>query len=232
MIRHSALTMIRRSALTMIRHIRFKKCTLVLQWSGTFMFENCTLLLQWSGILNLEKCSPELQWLGMFNFENGTLVLQVSSYPTLETACFVLQYIGIFNFENCTWMSTWNAYLCNDSVRYSILSIESMDHDTETRRLSPVAVYSGGYIDLLNGPQDQGWCSGYTCRKRLSLFPAIVPLGECFWRGKETSVCCPDRLWVCHYLYWPFFAAISLLHPYKIPGGCFYSFMILFYTCL
>lgn len=75
-------------------------------------------------------------------------------------------------------MSEWNAYQCDDSVRYGMLSIESMDHDTETRRLSPVAVFSGGYIDLLNGPQDHGWCSGYTCRKRLSTFPAIVPLGE------------------------------------------------------
>lgn len=211
------------------------------------MFENCTLLLQMirhTELGEMRSCiimTRHVQLWEMnacitmniiFNFENWTLVLQISSYPTLGTACFVLQYIGIFNFENCTWMSTWNAYLCNDSVRYSILSIESMDHDTETRRLSPVAVYSGGYIDLLNGPQDQGWCSGYTCRKRLSLFPAIVPLGECFWRGKETSVCCPDHLWVCHYLCWPLFAAISLLYPYKIPGGCFYSFMILFYTCL
>ena len=61
-----------------------------------------------------------------------------------------------------------------------MLHIESMDSDTETRRVSPVAVYGDGYIDLINGPQDHGWCSGYTCQKRLSLFPAIVALNKSY----------------------------------------------------
>jgi len=40
-----------------------------------------------------------------------------------------------------------------------------MDSDTETRRLSPVAIISdNGYLDLINGPQDHGWCGGYTCK--------------------------------------------------------------------
>lgn len=55
-----------------------------------------------------------------------------------------------------------------------------MDPDTETRRLSPVAVLGDGYIDLINGPQDHGWCSGYTCRKRLSTFMALVATGIFF----------------------------------------------------
>jgi hypothetical protein len=56
-----------------------------------------------------------------------------------------------------------------------MLIIESMDPDTETRRLSPVAVMSdNGYIDLINGPQDHGWCNGYTCQKRISTFMALV----------------------------------------------------------
>ena len=29
------------------------------------------------------------------------------------------------------------------------------------------------YIDLINGPQDHGWCMGYTCQKRLSTFPIV-----------------------------------------------------------
>jgi len=32
-----------------------------------------------------------------------------------------------------------------------MLVIESMDADTETRRLSPVALLGNGYIDLING---------------------------------------------------------------------------------
>jgi len=58
-----------------------------------------------------------------------------------------------------------------------MLIIESMDTDTETRRLSPVAILGDGYLDLINGPQDHGWCSGYTCRKRLSTFMAVVATG-------------------------------------------------------
>jgi hypothetical protein len=62
-------------------------------------------------------------------------------------------------------------------MNYEMLVIESMDSDTETRRLSPVAILGDGYIDLINGPQDHGWCSGYTCRKRVSTFHALVATG-------------------------------------------------------
>lgn len=55
-----------------------------------------------------------------------------------------------------------------------MLVIESMDADTEVRRLSPVALSADGYTNLLNGPQDHGWCFGYTCQERISTFYAIV----------------------------------------------------------
>jgi hypothetical protein len=59
-----------------------------------------------------------------------------------------------------------------------MMMIESMDKDTETRRLSPVAIVSSNkYIDLINGPQDHGWCFGYTCQKRVSTFMSIVANG-------------------------------------------------------
>jgi hypothetical protein len=62
-------------------------------------------------------------------------------------------------------------------MNYEMLVIESMDSDTETRRLSPVAILGDGYIDLINGPQDHGLCSEYTCRKRVSTFHALVATG-------------------------------------------------------
>lgn len=31
-----------------------------------------------------------------------------------------------------------------------------------------------GYVDLLNGPMDRGWCMGYTCQERISTFYSIV----------------------------------------------------------
>ena len=59
--------------------------------------------------------------------------------------------------------------------------IESMDRDTKIRRLSPIAMLAdpgaGGYVDLVNGPQDFSCCSGYTCAERLSTFFTMVATG-------------------------------------------------------
>ncbi|XP_059206673.1 fibrocystin-L-like isoform X1 [Centropristis striata] len=79
--------------------------------------------------------------------------------------------------ENCTYMDSWQSYKCF-GLNYRMLVIESLDADTETRRLSPVAVLGDGFVDLINGPQDHGWCSGYTCQKRVSLFHSIVATGR------------------------------------------------------
>ncbi|KAK3587658.1 hypothetical protein CHS0354_042441 [Potamilus streckersoni] len=89
---------------------------------------------------------------------------------------------GIIRNENCTLSTSWQGWLCQ-GFDYLVLTIESMDADTETRRLSPVAIvahYGNGYIDLINGPQDHGWCAGYTCQKRLSTFQAVVAAGHNF----------------------------------------------------
>lgn len=83
-------------------------------------------------------------------------------------------HLGVIRNDNCTYRSSWQAYVCMEDINHEMLIIESMDSDTETRRLSPVAILGDGYIDLINGPQDHGWCSGYTCRKRISTFMALV----------------------------------------------------------
>lgn len=56
--------------------------------------------------------------------------------------------------------------------------VESFDADTETRRISPMAMYTDGYIDLINGPQDHGWCNGYTCQERLSTLYTTIAMGK------------------------------------------------------
>ncbi|XP_033757813.1 fibrocystin-L-like [Pecten maximus] len=84
---------------------------------------------------------------------------------------------GIIRSSDCVLNSVWQAYECH-GLEYKMLIIESMDSDTETRRVSPVAILGDGYLDLINGPQDHGWCSGYTCRKRLSTFMALVATGK------------------------------------------------------
>uniref|UniRef100_UPI00398F2CC2 PKHD1 like 1, tandem duplicate 1 n=1 Tax=Pristiophorus japonicus TaxID=55135 RepID=UPI00398F2CC2 len=86
---------------------------------------------------------------------------------------------GIIRDSTCAYMSNWQSYKCF-GLNYEMLVIESLDPDTETRRLSPVALLSEGYIDLINGPQDHGWCSGYTCQKRISLFHGIVATNKSY----------------------------------------------------
>ena len=87
----------------------------------------------------------------------------------------VYTYPGIVRDQQlCTYRSAWQGYECH-GLDYRMLIIESMDNDTETRRLSPVAIVSdNGYLDLINGPQDHGWCFGFTCQKRISTFLALV----------------------------------------------------------
>ena len=60
----------------------------------------------------------------------------------------------------CEWRELWNAYRCK-ALQHHMLVIESMDDDTETRRLSPLALTGGDtgngeYTDLINGPMDHG----------------------------------------------------------------------------
>ena len=47
--------------------------------------------------------------------------------------------------SNCTFNRAWNAYKCED-VNYKMLILESLDADTERRRLSPVAIASEGMM--------------------------------------------------------------------------------------
>jgi len=37
-------------------------------------------------------------------------------------------------------MPTWTAYLCRPDRNYEALIIESLDSDTETRRVTPIAI--------------------------------------------------------------------------------------------
>ena len=65
-------------------------------------------------------------------------------------------------------MESWNAYRCQ-RLQHLMLVIESMDADSEVRRLSPIALVGGDtgggardgswYTDLINGPMDHGRCN-------------------------------------------------------------------------
>ncbi|XP_041625547.1 fibrocystin-L isoform X2 [Vulpes lagopus] len=105
----------------------------------------------------------------MLTFPNGSRI------PVTEKA----PYKGIIRDSTCKYIPQWQSYRCF-GMEYAMMVIESLDSDTETRRLSPVAIVSNGYVDLINGPQDHGWCAGYTCQRRLSLFHSIVALNKSY----------------------------------------------------
>jgi len=83
---------------------------------------------------------------------------------------------GIVRNAQAQSITAWNAYEVYD-MDYYMLIVESLDDDTELRRVSPIALQCNGYMDLINGPQDHGWCFGYTCQKRLSTFMILVAAG-------------------------------------------------------
>ncbi|XP_054766411.2 fibrocystin-L-like [Lytechinus pictus] len=92
---------------------------------------------------------------------------------------------GIIRNDDCEWSNRWQAWECH-GLDHMMMIVESMDADTEVRRVSPVALHADGYVDLINGPQDHGWCLGYTCQERVSTFNTIVATGknyELFFTG-------------------------------------------------
>ena len=79
----------------------------------------------------------------MLSAENGSML----------NPSFVYKYRGIVREEDrCEYQPMWQAHKCH-GLDYKMLIIESMDNDTESRRLSPVAILSDNkYVDLINGP--------------------------------------------------------------------------------
>ena len=78
----------------------------------------------------------------------------------------------------------YNAWLCRGAdVIPARLIIESLDADHMTRMLVPVALASGGYVDLLNGGWDHSSaleCGGYSCMKRMQTFHATVAVNRSY----------------------------------------------------
>lgn len=90
----------------------------------------------------------------------------------------IADYRGVLGNHDCEYVDSWHAFDCHhtDVYDYRMLSIESMDEDTEFRRLSPVALLGDRSLNLLNGMTDHtnGW------GQRLSLFHPTVALNTHF----------------------------------------------------
>ena len=75
--------------------------------------------------------------LGDFRIPKEALLL---ANGTIMSPSAIYKWPGIVRDENlCTYKPEWQAYECH-GLMYRMLIIESMDNDTESRRLSPVAI--------------------------------------------------------------------------------------------
>lgn len=86
---------------------------------------------------------------------------------------------GVYRGEGdvtCELNERWGSWVCPPSVMTPMrLIVENMDADHTTRVLVPVALASGGYVQLMNGGWDhESGCGGYECLRRLMTFWATV----------------------------------------------------------
>ena len=86
---------------------------------------------------------------------------------------------GVYRGENdktCTLSRRFGAWVCPPSVMTPMrLIVENMDKDHTSRVLVPVALASGGYVQLMNGGWDhESGCGGYQCLRRLMTFWTTV----------------------------------------------------------
>jgi len=106
----------------------------------------------------------------MTTMTNGTVI------PMDEYA----PYKGASRGDTCSWSERWQAYSCTGSTRGHLM-FESLDFDTEIRRIAPVGFRSSsGFIDLANGPADHTCCAGYACSLRATYNYFIVECGETY----------------------------------------------------
>ena len=86
---------------------------------------------------------------------------------------------GVYRGEGdktCELNERFGAWVCPPSAMTPMrLIVENMDEDHTSRVLVPVALASGGYVQLMNGGWDhEAGCGGYECLRRLMTFWAIV----------------------------------------------------------
>uniref|UniRef100_A0A8C4T925 PKHD1 like 1 n=1 Tax=Erpetoichthys calabaricus TaxID=27687 RepID=A0A8C4T925_ERPCA len=149
-----------------------KRKTLLKDLDGSLLGQSGTVVPQ-----------SEYQWAGDTRYGLGDYRIPKVMLTYLNGSRIPINEIapnkGVIRDPSCTYMPSWQSYKCF-TLDYEMLVIESLDSDTETRRLSPVAVLADGYVDLLNGPADHSWCTGYSCRRRLSTFHTIVATNKSF----------------------------------------------------
>ena len=96
-----------------------------------------------------------------------------------------VKYMGYGTYrEGCELNVAWNAWVCTAASLVPMrFVVESLDADHMSRSLTPVALASGGYVDLMNAGQDHQRpkdCGGYGCLRRLMTFHTTVAVNRSY----------------------------------------------------
>ena len=118
----------------------------------------------------------------MLSYPNGSRKAVNDTFPKKG----IVRGTSFGDESDCEFNDVWNAYHCSN-LDHLMVVLESLDPDTEVRRLSPIGVAANGFIDILNGPQDNGWCGGYTCQERISTFFGVVAAGQHYSIGLTST---------------------------------------------
>jgi len=91
----------------------------------------------------------------------------------------VYSHAGVVRTNDCDYRATGPGWFCPDTagLQYYDLIYEMMDEDHLNRRLTPLAVRSNGYLDIINGPGDHSCCIGYACSQRLMTIHSTIACG-------------------------------------------------------
>ena len=85
---------------------------------------------------------------------------------------------------DCEESAAFHGHVCtNNTMIPARLVIESMDGDHQSRSLTPVALATGGYVDLITGGWSHtttGECGGYECVTRLMTFHTTIAVNRSY----------------------------------------------------
>jgi len=99
---------------------------------------------------------------------------------------------GVFR-SDCTLKQANNYWQCGAGDKYMQVVFESMDVDTETRRLGPITYVNNpgspdAHVDIVNGVLDVSCCAGYSCQLRISTHPMIMSCGKTYELGTAGTI--------------------------------------------
>ena len=89
---------------------------------------------------------------------------------------------GVVRDDTCSYDANAPGWFCPAAtgLQYYDLVYEMMDEDHFRRRLTPLAVRSDGYVDIINGPGDHSCCIGYACSLRMMTIHSTISCGKDF----------------------------------------------------